>query len=86
MLFLILLLLLIFFWWFGADPGQRETKAVNRAGPVAVIVLVLDAQHNRKPYLDKIIENRREYARAHGYGLYVRKSSDFDLGRAQPVG
>lgn len=47
-------------------------------GPSHVLVLVLNAEGNRKPYLDKIVDNRREYAHAHGYGLFVRKTTDYE--------
>ncbi|KAK9240318.1 galactosyl transferase GMA12/MNN10 family-domain-containing protein [Lipomyces kononenkoae] len=49
----------------------------DSAGPRVVLVLGLDNGKYKEDYLAKIIENRREYADAHKYGLYVRNMSDF---------
>ncbi|KAK9366523.1 galactosyl transferase GMA12/MNN10 family-domain-containing protein [Lipomyces kononenkoae] len=47
------------------------------AGHHVVLVLGLDSKNYKEDYLGRIVENRREYADAQKYGLYVRNISDF---------
>ncbi|KAK9333295.1 galactosyl transferase GMA12/MNN10 family-domain-containing protein [Lipomyces starkeyi] len=50
---------------------------LDPTGPHVVLVLGLDNTKYKDDYLAKIVENRKEYADAHGYGLYVQYVSDF---------
>ncbi|KAK9457824.1 galactosyl transferase GMA12/MNN10 family-domain-containing protein [Dipodascopsis uninucleata] len=64
---------LIFFALYYTMAGR-----VSRGrSPRIVLVLGLDNARYKESYLNRIIENRKEYAEAHGYGLYVRYISEF---------
>lgn len=58
--------------------AQRLSSVVQASGPSIVLVLGLDGDHYKDDYLQKIVSNRKEYADAQGYGLYVRDVKDFD--------
>ncbi|VVT48995.1 uncharacterized protein SAPINGB_P002052 [Magnusiomyces paraingens] len=45
--------------------------------PPVVLVTVINPDKYRSDYLEKIIANRKNYAKKFGYGLYVRLASDF---------
>ncbi|KAK9478705.1 galactosyl transferase GMA12/MNN10 family-domain-containing protein [Lipomyces japonicus] len=67
--------------------GRLAGGSGKRAnGPSVVLVLGLDNTKYKDDYLGKVVENRKEYADAHGYGLYVRYNSDFKalLGSSGP--
>lgn len=66
-LYLIVGLLCAFFifgklWGGRGAPGFMRPRGV----PEVVLVTVLDQQKYSTAYLDKVIENRKEYAEAHG--------------------
>ncbi|KAI5800018.1 galactosyl transferase GMA12/MNN10 family-domain-containing protein [Geopyxis carbonaria] len=50
--------------------------------PHTVLVLVLNRTSTTATdsYIDKVIENRQEYARAHGYGLFIKNVGDYPTG------
>ncbi|RPB28068.1 hypothetical protein L211DRAFT_855693 [Terfezia boudieri ATCC MYA-4762] len=50
--------------------------------PEVVLVTVLDRKKYSEEYLAKVIENRKEYATAHGYGLFIRDSTEYDINDA----
>ncbi|KAF8471984.1 galactosyl transferase [Kalaharituber pfeilii] len=60
---------------------------IRRRRPLYLVVLVtvLDRKKYSAEYLEKVIENRKEYAEAHGYGLFIRDLTDYDMGTA-PAG
>lgn len=58
----------------GKSPLYRY---VGQNSPSVVIVTVVDDVKYPKDYLEKIIENRIDYARAHGYGVFIRYTRDY---------
>ncbi|KAK9464874.1 galactosyl transferase GMA12/MNN10 family-domain-containing protein [Lipomyces arxii] len=66
------LIVIYLFYLVFANIGDSEPT-----GPRVVLVLGLDNTKYKENYLAKVVENRREYADAHGYGLYIRYMSDF---------
>ncbi|KAG0638908.1 galactosyl transferase GMA12/MNN10 family-domain-containing protein [Tuber brumale] len=48
--------------------------------PNMVMILLTDKIGYSTSYVDKIIENRKEYAEAHGYGLFIGDVSDYPIG------
>lgn len=55
----------------------RPSAGPASSGPPVVLVLALNPEIHSIPYMKMIIENRKKYAEAHGYGLYVRYTTDF---------
>ncbi|KAI9848254.1 MAG: hypothetical protein M1838_000610 [Thelocarpon superellum] len=50
--------------------------------PEVVIVTTLDSDLHPPEYLEKIKENRRAYAKLHGYATFFPSVTDYDLGGA----
>jgi mannan polymerase II complex MNN11 subunit len=49
--------------------------------PQTVLVLVLNRTNVSTDYIDKVIENRRSYAKFHKYGLFIREVTDYPIGK-----
>lgn len=49
----------------------------RKNGPALVIVTVIDDNKHPRDYIERIIENRREYAESHGYGLLIKFANDY---------
>lgn len=45
--------------------------------PDVILVLALNPEQYKVEYMEKVIANREQYAKMHGYGLYVRYVTDF---------
>jgi len=45
--------------------------------PRTVMVLVLNRTDHSNEHIKRIVENRQEYAKAHGYGLYIKNAADY---------
>lgn len=58
------------------DPLSLVFDDRHHASPQVVLVLALDPNSNLN-YLERLIANRREYAKAHGYGLFSMFVTDF---------
>jgi len=50
--------------------------------PRTVMVLVLNTTSYSQDYIGKITQNRQEYAKAHGYGLFIKHIQDYPGGWA----
>lgn len=44
------------------------------------MVLVLNRTDHSNEYIDKVVKNRQEYANAHGYGLFIKSTTDYPPG------
>ncbi|KAI5791646.1 galactosyl transferase GMA12/MNN10 family-domain-containing protein [Peziza echinospora] len=66
------LFLLLKVW--GSDGIIRPGDA-----PKIVVVTVLDRQRYSEEHIAKVMENRREYAEAHGYGVFMPNSTSYKL-------
>lgn len=55
--------------------GRKVYK--GKKNPPVVLVLGLDFMTENKKYLKKVLDNRSEYAKAHGYGVYARWIQEF---------
>lgn len=49
----------------------------SAGGPEVVLVVSLNPETYSTTYMQKVLDNRRAYATRHGYGLYIRYSTDF---------
>lgn len=49
----------------------------GQESPAVVLVVGLDYEKFGPDYLEKIVENRKHYAKAHGYGIYSRFVQEF---------
>lgn len=58
-------------------PAQTVFKSKSSHGPELVMVLALNPELFKAEYLQRLVKNRQAYAQKHGYGLYVRYSTDF---------
>ncbi|KAL7270004.1 putative alpha-1,6-mannosyltransferase mnn11 [Rhizina undulata] len=74
--FLLVFVLGIYFLRGLFSGGRRSGQ------PEAVLVLLLNRTATSTHYLDRVIENRREYAKAHDYGLFIKNVADYPLGNA----
>ncbi|CCX32076.1 galactosyl transferase GMA12/MNN10 family-domain-containing protein [Pyronema domesticum] len=45
--------------------------------PHTVMVLVLNRTGFSNDYINKVVANRQEYAQAHGYGLFIKETTDY---------
>ncbi|KAK7203900.1 galactosyl transferase GMA12/MNN10 family-domain-containing protein [Myxozyma melibiosi] len=75
---LLVILVVVAFFFVVYFVAVKLTSSVQPDGPSVVLVLGLDYKAYKNDYLQKIIDNRKEYADAQGYGLYVRDIHDFD--------
>lgn len=61
--------------------SKKQSGAVYQfsgaRSPEMVVVTVIDDNKHPRDYIEKIIENRLEYAQTHNYGLLVKHASDF---------
>lgn len=55
----------------------RSSAGPATSGPAVVLVLALNPETHSVQYMMTVLENRKKYAAAHGYGLYVRYTTDF---------
>ncbi|ODV88652.1 glycosyltransferase family 34 protein, partial [Tortispora caseinolytica NRRL Y-17796] len=46
--------------------------------PQVIIVTALDTERYNNDHLSKVVQNRKDYAEHHGYGLYIRYITDFE--------
>ncbi|KAK9462519.1 galactosyl transferase GMA12/MNN10 family-domain-containing protein [Lipomyces oligophaga] len=72
-LLLLSLIITIFYAIFESFSGGSGSDS----GPDFVLVLGLDYKNYKIDYLNKVIENRKEYADVHGYKLYMRDLDEF---------
>ncbi|CAK7244381.1 MAG: putative alpha-1,6-mannosyltransferase mnn11 [Sporothrix thermara] len=64
----------------GADfSAATENFASFGKAPLVVLVTVFDETNFHRAYLDTVRENRRQYAKKHGYGLFSPKVGYYDL-------
>ncbi|ANB14955.1 Mnn11p [Sugiyamaella lignohabitans] len=65
----------------GSGPGSTTSFVFDGGkhgpSPSVVVVMGIDYEKYKPDYLTKIIENRVEYAKAHGYGTYMRFVQEF---------
>ncbi|KIH94710.1 mannan polymerase II complex MNN11 subunit [Sporothrix brasiliensis 5110] len=65
---------------FGADfSAATENLASFGKAPTVVLVTVYDETNFHRAYLDTIRENRRQYAKKHGYGTFSPKVGYYNL-------
>lgn len=69
---LVVILILV----FGRSSGPSRPSGA----PDTVIVLLIDRKQHSGEHVERVIENRRTYAEAHGYGLFVKSTSDYPIG------
>ncbi|KAL1884328.1 hypothetical protein VTK73DRAFT_22 [Phialemonium thermophilum] len=63
----------------GSSGQGPPREHVPSGKPPAVIVTVLDESDFRRPYLETVKENRRQYAERHGYAVMFPKIGEYDL-------
>lgn len=65
---------------YGADfSAATENFASFGKTPLVVLVTVYDETNFHRAYLDTVRENRRQYAKKHGYGTFSPKVGHYDL-------
>ncbi|ODQ50758.1 acetate--CoA ligase [Saitoella complicata NRRL Y-17804] len=75
--------ILFVIWFLFSGPSVPAAPIPFRgSGPEVVLVLATDTRGHQKPYFSSVLENRKEYARAHGYGFVWKNVGDYDLGGA----
>ncbi|KAF8534398.1 galactosyl transferase GMA12/MNN10 family-domain-containing protein [Trichophaea hybrida] len=73
---IIVFVIMVFVLLRSLSGGERPADA-----PHTVMVLVLNRTSHSTDYINKIVENRQEYAKAHGYGLFKKEASDYAGGK-----
>lgn len=65
----------------GSDQKKTKSSAIYQytgdVQPRLVILTVLDDTKHSRDYVEKIVENRLEYATAHRFGLLIKFASDY---------
>lgn len=56
----------------------ESTFKYTDASPTFVLVTSLDQEEHTQEYIAKILQNRKEYAKAYNYGVYARYVQDFE--------
>ncbi|CAK7563349.1 MAG: putative alpha-1,6-mannosyltransferase mnn11 [Sporothrix epigloea] len=65
---------------YGADfSAATENFASFGKAPLVVLVTVFDETNFHRAYLDTVRENRRQYAKKHGYGTFSPKVGYYNL-------
>ncbi|PWW77568.1 Glycosyltransferase Family 34 protein [Tuber magnatum] len=70
--FLAILLLIA----FARNSGDGKPAGA----PDTVMILLADRIGHSTSYINKVIDNRKEYAEVHGYGLFVANVTDYPIG------
>ncbi|KAL0635347.1 putative alpha-1,6-mannosyltransferase mnn11 [Maublancomyces gigas] len=69
---LVVLLILL----FGRSSGPTRPADA----PDTVLVLLVNRTGHSAEHVERVTENRRSYAEAHGYGLFIKSAADYPIG------
>ncbi|RPA87024.1 hypothetical protein BJ508DRAFT_320922 [Ascobolus immersus RN42] len=64
----------LLFLYLGLSSSGGEVKYGN---PPAVLVTVIDRANYSEDYLNRVIADRKDYAKRHGYSVFIKDVSDY---------